>query len=331
MARTGPSVDGILVQWGSVLFEGPPKRYRGADDPRLPSGWDRRSAGEIRDEIRALTRHSPQVMVKIISSQNDMAAVRKVLKYISRDHTLALTDEQQDRYLGADATLGLGEQFRYAGLTIPEADGKWRETLHIEAGMPRGTVDGRTLHGAVQAFADAEFAGHKYAWAFHDHQEHPHVHLLVRIAGCNLERLNPRKADLQRWREAFAHELRLRGVEARATRRVTRGVTHAGQPLWSFEAREQDRLGRDRSGLLASGQNTMLGALTAWAHIHNALATSPDAADRQLAQQVKQYLASTPMVRHLAKQAGIERDQQHRHEPPRQPQEPKQGRSMTRR
>jgi hypothetical protein len=141
----GPSVDGVLLQWGSVLFEGPPKRYQGAKDPRLPNGLLQRNAGEIREEIRALTRHSPQVMVKVISNQKGMSAVRKVLKYISRDHTLVVTDEQQDGYLGPNATLGLSEQFKYASLTIPETDGKWRETFHLEAGMPRGTVDAATL------------------------------------------------------------------------------------------------------------------------------------------------------------------------------------------
>jgi hypothetical protein len=331
MARTGPSVDGILVQWGSVLFEGPPKRFRGADDPWLPSGWGRRGAAEIRDEIRALTQHSPQVMVKIISNQSDMGAVRKVLKYISRDHTLTITDELQDQYLGAEATLGLGEQFKYASLPVRETDGKWRETFHIEAGMPRDALDGKTLREAVQAFAATEFSGRKYAWTFHDHQEHPHVHLLVRIVDCDFKRLNPRKADLQRWREAFARELRLRGVEARATRRVTRGVAHAGQPLWNIEAKEQGRLGRDRSDLLASGQNTMSRALSAWGHIHNALAASPDAADRQLAQQVKEYLASTPMVRHMAGRAQIEQEQRQQHEAPQQPQEYKQDRRVSRR
>jgi hypothetical protein len=331
MVRSAPTVDGILLQWGSVLFEGTPKRYRGAEDPWLPTGWGRRSVGEIRDEIRALTRHSPQVMVKIISNQSDMGAVRKVLKYISLDHSLTITDELQDQYLGAEATLGLGEQFKYAGLAIPEADGKWRETFHIEAGMPRGTIDGKTLHETVQAFAAAEFSGHKYAWTFHDHQEHPHVHLLVRIVDCELERLNPRKADLQRWRETFAHQLRLRGVEARATRRVTRGVAHAGQPLWSIEAKEQGRLGMDRGARLASSQATMLRALTAWGHVHNALAHSADAADRLLAKQVRDYLASTPMVRHMAQQARVEQQQRQQQDSVQPPQAHKQGRNVARR
>jgi len=36
------------------------------------------------------------------------------------------------------------------------------------------------------------------------------------------QRLNPRKIDLQRWRERFVHELRELGVEAEETRRAAR-------------------------------------------------------------------------------------------------------------
>ena len=35
----------------------------------------------------------------------------------------------------------------------------------------------------------------------HDHQANPHVHLSVRAESKNGRRLNPRKTDLQRWRE----------------------------------------------------------------------------------------------------------------------------------
>ena len=42
--------------------------------------------------------------------------------------------------------------------------------------------------------------------------------------GRDGERLNPRKADLQLWRETFAAALRDRGVEAEATPRRARGI-----------------------------------------------------------------------------------------------------------
>ncbi len=296
----GPAVDGVLLQWGAVLFENAPQRFKGAKDPHPNLKLRSRNAGEIRDEIRALTRRDPQVMVKLLSDQKGMRDVRKVLKYISRDHTLPLQDEQRVVYEGAAATVGLAEQFRYASYTVPEDDGKWRETFHMELGMSRGTVDVSTLQESVRAFAEAEFPGHKYAWAFHDHQEHPHVHLVVRTVNSDFKRLNPRKADLHRWRETFAAELRLRGVEARATRRATRGATKASTVQWEADAAEQGRLRKSRGNGVALREDTMLAALTAWKHVYNALAKSDDPRDQQLARDIKAYLARTPMAQHLA-------------------------------
>ena len=57
----------------------------------------------------------------------------------------------------------------------------------------------------------------------HDHQANPHVHLSVKAQSRHGQRLNPRKADLQRWRETFAYRLREWGVDAEATRQATRG------------------------------------------------------------------------------------------------------------
>ncbi|WP_051242310.1 relaxase/mobilization nuclease domain-containing protein [Azohydromonas australica] len=296
----GPAVDGVLLQWGAVLFENAPQRFKGAKDPYPNLKLGSRNAGEIRDEIRALTRCDPQVMVKILSDQKSMGEVRKVLKYVSQDYMLPLQDEQGDVYEGAAATMGLGEQFKYASCTVPEKDGKWRETFHMEAGMCRGTVDAATLQASVRAFAEAEFPGHKYAWAFHAHQEHPHVHLVVRTVNSDFKRLNPRKADLHRWRETFAAELRQRGVEARATRRATRGATKASTVQWEDKAAEQGRLRKRRGSDVALREDTMLAALTAWKHVHNALAKSDDPRDQQLARDIKAYLARTPMAQHLA-------------------------------
>jgi hypothetical protein len=47
----------------------------------------------------------------------------------------------------------------------------------------------------------------------HDHQASPHVHVSVRAEGLDGTRLNPRKADLHRWRDTFAEKLRGWGVK----------------------------------------------------------------------------------------------------------------------
>jgi hypothetical protein len=98
-------------------------------------------------------------------------------------------------------------------------------------------------------------------------------------------RLNPRKADLQRWRETFAERLRELGIDAEATRQATRGVARNYPALWQEKAQAQNRLWapRDarRSGEHAS--RTRADAAAAWLHLAEALSRSADPRDRQMA------------------------------------------------
>jgi len=55
------------------------------------------------------------------------------------------------------------------------------------------------------------------------------VHLTVRTLGSDGTRLDPRKADLEVWRQRFAQALRDRGVEAEASPRRARGVSHKAE------------------------------------------------------------------------------------------------------
>ncbi len=109
-----------------------------------------------------------------------------------------------------------------------EADPRRRKdhtvSLSIVLSMPPGT-DPFRMHDASRAFAGRTFGdSHPYVFAFHTDERHPHVHLTVRTLGHDGRKLNPRKADLERWRQAFASALRDRGVEAEATPRRARGI-----------------------------------------------------------------------------------------------------------
>ena len=85
--------------------------------------------------------------------------------------------------------------------------------------MPRGT-DPESVLFAAREFAKIEFADDRYVMVRHDHQANSHVHLTVKAKSRNGKRLNPRKADLRRWREVFAEQLRERGIDAEATRQM---------------------------------------------------------------------------------------------------------------
>jgi hypothetical protein len=72
--------------------------------------------------------------------------------------------------------------------------------------MPRGTAQ-LTVQKAAREFAQSELADHKLVMVLHHHHANPHVHLSVRAGSKHGGWLNPRKTDLQRWRETFANPL----------------------------------------------------------------------------------------------------------------------------
>lgn len=156
--------------------------------------------------------------------------------------------------------------------------------------MPRGT-EALIVQRAAREFVQAELADHKVVMVLHDHQANPHVHISVRAESKHGQRLNPRKADLHRWRETFAEKLRGWGVQAEATRQASRGATRNYDALWRVKAGQDGRLLNSRHRLktnpasMASREQ----ALEAWRHIANVLAVSGDPGDRSLAQAVARF------------------------------------------
>src|SRR5205085_8761633 len=134
----------------------------------------------------------------------------------------------------------LADDWRFGGSLIEDSSDR-REAFNIMLSMPSGT-DPASVQWAARAFARAELADHKYVMVLHDHQANPHVHISVRAESKHGKRLNPRKTDLQRWRETFAEKLRGWGVEAEASRQATRGSRGNYEPLWRIKAREGGRL-----------------------------------------------------------------------------------------
>jgi hypothetical protein len=118
------------------------------------------------------------------------------------------------------------------------------------------------------------------------------VHISVRAESMHGKRLNPRKADLHRWRETFAEKLRGYGIEAEATRQATRGRSRNHDPLWRLKARQDGRLRTSRPSAKAGPQAraTRAEAVDAWTAIEQALATSAEQTDRELARSIATYV-----------------------------------------
>jgi hypothetical protein len=246
---------------------------------------------------RAVSRRSQQVMVKVTGGGRGMLAIAAHFRYVSKNGRLPIEDDRGEVREGRDAMHDLLEQWRLGGSLIDDV-GHRREALNIMLSMPSG-VDPTIVLKAAREFAKAELAGHRYVMVLHDHQANPHVHLSVRVESRTGTRLNPRKADLHRWRETFAEKLRGWGVEAQATRQVTRGEVRTSDSLWEIKAKQDGRLRNvdATSKRTPPYWNSRASAIRAWVHIAKALEASERAEDRELAKRTTEFLRQTPMVR----------------------------------
>lgn len=255
--------DGLIRELGEKLYRSKAKG-RKAKTVRLPGG--RKVAAppkppiprlSTRQKIAGAARKSPEVMVKISGGGKNRKSVKDHHDYISRNGKVELENEQGEVLKGRDAVReGVDdwadvqqlENGSYYRMPANAKTGTKREAFNIVLSMPPGT-DRQAVKDAARAFAATAFSGHKYVMAAHDDEKHPHVHVCVRAMSDHGVRLNPRKADLQEWREGFAVELQKRGIDATATKRAVRGKTRkaARQSVRHLERREgQSRTQRAR-------------------------------------------------------------------------------------
>ncbi len=212
----------------SYVWETPNRRPRRAEwdipDPAAPG----RLTPAMRAKLERIVRRAPEVMVKITGRTKDVAHLKSHLAYITRNGELDGETEQGATLVGRSGLKDLQQRWEDdAGL-----DDKRRRdgslSINIILSMPAGT-DAVAVKDSARAFAVEMFGyNHDYVFVQHLDNKHPHVHLTVRSLGHDGKRLNPRKADLQAWRERFAGELRLRGIAAEATPRRTRGRVRKG-------------------------------------------------------------------------------------------------------
>jgi hypothetical protein len=293
-----PNIDGVLITWGDRLFYPGNRVVKVKPQPRLNGDSARQRAAAIRERIEAtVVRRAPQVMVKVTGGGRGMKAIAAHFRYISKNGRLDIENERGETMRGKDRLPELADDWRYGGTLIDDIaePGRRREAFNIMLSMPRGT-DPLTVQRAAREFAQIELADHKYVMVLHDHQANPHVHISVRAESKHGKRLNPRKADLHRWRETFSDQLRERGVEAEATRQATRVRTRPDVPLWRIKAAEDGRLRSTRPlGYRHPESNAFRPeAAQAWREIARALGASTSQADRNLAGSINSYLRDMP-------------------------------------
>ena len=296
-----PTNDGMLREWGTRLFYGMPKKGK-PQRGRMPLVVGAAMAAavlsgtEVRQRVRAVIRPSAtQVVVKITGGGRGMLAIAAHMRYISRQgkpevggrgESLELEDENGDKISGSDAIKELHSYWRYAGSYVPD-DTRRREACNIVLSMPGGTPPRHVLD-AAREFARETFDGHKYVFVLHEDTDSPHVHLTVKSERRDGVRLNPRKADLHRWRERFAALLQDRGINAIATRSTTRGTRRIPRELW--HARKPAGTVRRAQRQVSNSPAVQARAIEAWGGVAKALANSEDPSDRELALDVVRYV-----------------------------------------
>jgi hypothetical protein len=310
-------VNGILQTWGDELFGSTARvvRPRKAGTgvmlpPRTPSPSRRaRPSGvvRIRQTLAATTKKAPEVVVKISGGGMGMKVIRAHLDYISRNGQVALENQDGDVLTGRDDIRDLKTELQFSGFGIPE-ESTVREAFNIVLSMPPGT-DRTAVHDSVRSFAADQFGkDFRYLFACHTDEAHPHVHLCVIARSNDGTRLNPRKADLQDWRESFAANLREHGIDANATRRQARGVTRVPvpQPVVNMQKKRGTAPGRPQATPPLDARCTRAGdrsetgqkVLRAYGTMAKAMAESEDVEDRKLAVEIVKLVKQMPSVQH---------------------------------
>lgn len=219
--------------------------YRRGKVARIVSQIPKLSLLTPRQKIVGIVRKVPEVLVKISGASKDFNRLCKHVEYISRNGEVELQDEHGYILSGKKVAIDKIENWKN-DQDIPYEHGTKREAFHVVLSMPAGTSRDK-VRQAANEFARDVFRGHEYLMAEHRDEAHSHVHILVKAVGEDDKRLNPRKKDLQAWRETFAVKLHDQGIEANATKRVVRGRTRRAikQPVL-HAAKEKRPLNVDR-------------------------------------------------------------------------------------
>ena len=254
------------------------------------------SHARVRAQISRTTRRSPEVMVKItnrLGAGKGMVSIRNHLTYISRNGKLDLETDTGERINDKETIVEYAHELKYQvrGLSIPEVSNR-REAFNIILSMPSGTPPEK-VREAAREFLEEEFGGkYRYCFVLHTDTGKPHVHACVLAVPLTKgKRLNPRKADLQRWREGFAEQLRQRGIHANATPRRTRGATSKSVSQSGHHVRKKQPLLYRIIEQAVEWPQAYKGTKDAWQRLARSMKQSASAQDQKMAIEIERLIS----------------------------------------
>lgn len=276
--------------------------------PKNGSGHSAKSApksspNSVKATLNRISKKTPEVMVKVTGGGNSMGKVKAHMGYITRNGQLEGIDQDGFKVNGKDEIEATAADWQITGTPIHDEETNVKQAFNVVLSMPKGT-DEKAVYEAAKEFAAEHFKDHKYMMVQHtfsndpskDPSENPHVHIVVKATSQNHERLNIRKADLQKWRESFAEKLRSRGIEANATKRIARLQKNRSDKQSVKQMKEQGkpfkRYGKNKASpeRVQKAKQQEKEALTHYKEITKALSQSPDPQDRKLAVDLVDYL-----------------------------------------
>ena len=264
-------------------------------------------------------RRVPEVMVKVTGGGRKVGAVAAHLVYISHDGELSARRRDDGQRVPKAAQKELFRDWHLelsAGQYRPPPRGTKKPFAGIKLAhnivlsMPAPTPPDKVL-AAARTFALERFGlKYRYAMALHTHQEHPHVHLVVKAEGLDASGLHIDKAMLREWRQDFARMMRDQGIAANATPRAVRGrskgaerdsryrtkrrrSSHALRQKVEGIARELARSGAIRDPAHAKLAKTRKAVVAGWL---GAAALFEKQGEAALAGEVRQFVKNLPPV-----------------------------------
>lgn len=229
MSVNGLGLESALREWDEKMGE--------ARKPRISKGG---GGGGLkpRETLKAIAQRTPQAILKITGGGKGGKGVSAHLTYISRHGELKLEDQDGQVVEGRGAHRQVLERWELTGSPMPR-EGTSREAFNFVLSSPAGSSPQAVL-AAARAWAKEQFGSrHDYVMALHEpgtdpspkRTENPHVHIAVKARDTTGKKLNPRKADLQAYRLAYARHLRSNGINVVAISRQARFKTDKGVPL----------------------------------------------------------------------------------------------------
>ena len=236
----------------------PGRSYRGrrGGDPRAPNlnlvslpdgNGSARSSGPnaqaaVAQSLAKIANRTPEAVIKITGKQGDAQHLRANLAYISRSERdpsehVDLENERGEKITDPARVREISEEWA-AHANAGDDRRKGAVSRSMVLSSPRGSNPEKVME-AARSWAEKELGERRYLMALHTDTPNPHVHITYAIRDNNMVRSYPNRELLAKQREAWARELRERGIEVIATPRKARGVVQEKES--TAQRRERER------------------------------------------------------------------------------------------